>query len=398
MRVLTRMAEAMGATALLDIESAHIDSCLYHGPAGLDFANRLVDGGGRVVVPTTLNVSSLDLLHPDLYRGDAETAQQARALMVAYEQLGCRPTWTCAPYQREQRPSAGTHVAWAESNAIVFVNSVLGARSNRYGDFIDICAAITGRAPAAGLHLDEHRRATAVIDITHIDAELIGESDFATVLGYWLGAQVDHEVAVVDGLPRAVTEDQLKQLGSAAASSGAVALFHVAGVTPEASTVNEALGGRRPGRVLRPTVEELRRTRARLTTATAGALLGAVSLGTPHYSVAEFVELVALFAGRRVSGSVDFYVSTGRSVLNELALRGLLDPLESAGVTIVTDTCTYITPVMGPITGVAMTDSGKWANYAPGNLGIDVVFAATPDCVESAIAGTVVRSPGPWDI
>ena len=152
MRIITRLARVTGAPRLIDITAAHIDGCLYHGQASLDFAERLAAAGGRVVVPTTLNVGSLDLLHPHLYRGDPETARRARRLMDAYVALGCAPTWTCAPYQLPDRPALGQQVAWAESNAVVFANSVLGARTNRYGDFLDICAALTGRVPDAGLH------------------------------------------------------------------------------------------------------------------------------------------------------------------------------------------------------------------------------------------------------
>src|SRR5262245_58097901 len=120
MRIVVQSARVLGAARLIDITSAHIDGCLYHGRASLDFAERLVAGAGRVVVPTTLNVGSLDLLHPHLYRGDAEVAGQARQLMDAYVALGCTPTWTCAPYQLPQRPALGQQIAWAESNAIVF--------------------------------------------------------------------------------------------------------------------------------------------------------------------------------------------------------------------------------------------------------------------------------------
>ena len=160
MQLVIAAGKAVGATELLDISGAHIDSCLYHGQASLDFAERLSAAGATVAVPATLNVSSLDLLHPDLYRGDPDTARRARALMDAYVAMGCRPTWTCAPYQLASRPTLGEQVAWGESNAIVFANSVLGARTNRYGDFLDISCAITGRAPATGLHTDEGRLAT----------------------------------------------------------------------------------------------------------------------------------------------------------------------------------------------------------------------------------------------
>ena len=142
MRIVVALARVSEATELIDIESAHIDGCLYHGQAGLDFAETLARLGARVAVPTTLNVSSLDLMHPGLVRLGADEAAAARRLMDAYVELGARPTWTCAPYQIDSRPEQGTDIAWAESNAIVFANSVLGARTARYGDFLDACAAV----------------------------------------------------------------------------------------------------------------------------------------------------------------------------------------------------------------------------------------------------------------
>ncbi|MEO8322711.1 MAG: aconitase X, partial [Actinomycetota bacterium] len=183
MRIVVEMAGVSRAERLIDISGAHIDSCLFHGIAGLDFAERLASAGGRVAVPTTLNVSSLDLLHPDLYRGDDATRIHARRLMDAYVAMGCKPTWTCAPYQLRKRPAFGEHIAWAESNAIVFANSVLGARTDRYGDFIDICAAITGRAPEAGLHLDANRRGTVLFTLDDVTADLLDEEVLYPVLG-----------------------------------------------------------------------------------------------------------------------------------------------------------------------------------------------------------------------
>lgn len=394
MRVLTRVAEAMGAARLLDISGAHIDSCLYHGEAGVDFVERLVAGGGRVAVPTTLNVSSLDLLHPDLFRGDPGLARKGRILMQRYEQLGCRPTWTCAPYQLGDRPAFGDHVAWAESNAIVFANSVLGARTHRYGDFIDICCALVGRAPAGGLHLDENRRGEVVFRVEGLSDVLFASDALYPVLGHLVGRRAGVRVPVIVGLP-AVSEDRLKALGAAAASSGAVGLFHAVGSTPEAPTLEAALGGESPDETIVVGPGELQIARDELTTAT-DPRLGAVSVGTPHYSITEFQQLVDLLAGRSVAPGIGFYVNTGREVLNEVGLRGWEDVLTAAGVTIVTDTCTYVTPVMDDFSGSAMTNSAKWAYYAPGNLGLDVVFGSTEDCVESAIAGQVVRDESVW--
>jgi len=392
MRVVTKMAEVMGASRLLDVTAAHIDSCLYHGEAGLDFAERLLAGGGRAVVPTTLNVSSLDLLHPDLYRGDQETATAARAQMDAYTTLGCTPTWTCAPYQLPDPPVFGEHVAWAESNAIVFANSVLGARTNRYGDFIDICAAITGRVPAAGLHLDEERRGQVVFDLANLNIALRGSDALMPVLGHLIGRRTGSRVAVVDGL-EATTPEGLKALGAAAASSGAVGLIHAVGVTPEAPTLAAALHEDAAEETILVDGEMLRAARDDLTTTAADAL-DAVSLGTPHASAAELRMIAARFDGRVPADRVAVYVSTSRDVL--ATSEKAVDVLTALGIHMVTDTCTYITPILDPTSRVVMTDSAKWAFYAPGNIGVDVVFGTTSECVESAVAGVVSRDPELW--
>lgn len=360
MRVVVRLAEAVGALRLVDIRSAHVDGCLYHGRAGLDFAERLLAGGARTAVPTTLNVGSLDLLHPELYRGDPETARLARRLMACYEELGCRPTWTCAPYQLEERPGFGEHVAWAESNAIVFANSVLGARTDRYGDFIDISAAVTGRAPYSGLHRPENRLGRVVFRLEEVPDRLLSADVLYPVLGHLVGREAGSLVPVVQGLPPPDTgEDRLKALGAAAASSGAVGLFHAVGITPEAPTLEDALGGRPPARWVRVTPRALRAARDELTTATEGPLV-AVSVGTPHFSVEEFARLVSLLDG--VRSRVDFFVSTGRDVLAEVRRRGWLEALTAAGIRVVTDTCTYVTPILPRVDGRCMTDSAKRAN------------------------------------
>jgi predicted aconitase len=395
MRILTEMAGVARADRFLEVTSAHIDGGLYHGQAGLDFAERFASSGARVGVPTTLNVASLDLLHPDLYRGDPDTAAAARRLMDFYVEMGCRPTWTCAPYQLPERPGFGEHVAWAESNAIVFANSVLGARTERYGDFIDICAAVTGRVPDAGLHRAENRAGNVLFRLTDLPDRLLENDVFYPVLGHVIGAAAPTDVPVIAGLPADTGEDRLKALGAAAASSGAVALFHAAGVTPEAPTVAEAFRGRTPGRIVEVTAERLRAARDSLTTASGNAL-AAVSLGTPHASLTELEELAALLRGGRVHPNIDFYVSTGRSVLAEAEDTDTAGVLTDAGVQIVVDTCTYITPILRPRPGAVMTNSAKWAYYAPGNIGVEVVFGSTEECVRSAVEGRVWRDDGLW--
>jgi predicted aconitase len=388
MELLLAVAESEQATALLDITAAHIDGGLYHGKAGLDFALALVKGGAEVVVPTTLNVASLDLLHPDLYRGDPRTALSARALMDAYVAMGCAPTWTCAPYQLAARPGLGDQIAWGESNAIVFANSVLGARTGRYGDFLDICCALTGRAPATGLHTDEGRRATVRIDLDVPD-RVLDDDLFYPVLGHALGEEAGADVAVIVGLDARADEDRLKALGAAAASSGAVAMFHAVGVTPEAPTVDAATQGSAPARQLTLAVGDLMRARESLNHGEGP--LGAVSVGTPHFSARELNDLARLVTGRATK--VPFYVNTSRDVLIDTPAAAIT-AIEAFGATIVTDTCTYITPIMGDVEGRVMTNSAKWAFYAPANLGVGVVFASLGSCVASAVSARVETGEG----
>jgi predicted aconitase len=397
MRIVVEMARVAGAAELLDVTSAHIDGCLYHGRAGLDFAERLLRDGAAVRVPTTLNVASLDLLHPDRFRGDPTTAKAARRLMDAYVAMGCRQTWTCAPYQLPERPGFGEHVAWAESNAIVFANSVLGARTARYGDFIDICAAITGRVPHAGLHLTDRRRGQLVFDVRGLPERLCDQDLLYPLLGHLIGARSGRLVPVVDGLPAGVTEDRLKAVGAAAASSGEVGLVHVVGSTPEAPTLAEALQHHPAHEVVEVTPAMLRTARDQLTTAGNGsARLVGVNVGTPHFSEAEFGHLVALLAGRPVHPEVEFYASTGRHVLARIEALGWAASLEAAGVRLVVDTCTYVTSILEHTDGVVMTSSAKWAWYAPGNLGVRVALGSLRECVESAVKGRIVRDDAFW--
>ena len=215
MRLVVRAAEVLGAESLIPITRAHVDSCLYHGEASIDFVERLADGGAQVAVPTTLNVGALDLLHPELFRGDARIAERGRRLMERYRALGCRATYTCAPYQLpDARPSLGEQVAWAESNAIVFCNSVLGARTNRYGDFIDVACAVAGVVPDAGLHRTEARRARLVLrPAADVPGALLDDDAFYPVLGIVLGRRAGAAVAVLDGLPPGLSEDRLKAIG-----------------------------------------------------------------------------------------------------------------------------------------------------------------------------------------
>ncbi len=387
MRLLIRFAEAVEAPRFIACTRAHIDGCLYHGAVSLDFVERFVTLQGRVKIPTTLNVGSVDLIHPELFNGADDLRTAGTRLMRAHEELGCVSTFTCAPYQTIFRPFLGEQIAWAESNAIVFANSVLGARTNRYGDFIDLCCAMTGRVPDYGLHRTENRRATAIIEVN--DTQSMASDALAVAVGHALGSLVGTNVAAITGLPKTLTEDDLKALGAVAASSGSVGLFHAVGLTPEAQTLDDATQGHAAPVIATFDSAALSAILDSLTTARKGAHIAAVSLGTPHFSVTEFERLMPLLAGRTFRS--DIYVNTGRGVLMELERRGWDKRLANHGVTLVVDTCTYVTSIMRKLDGVVMTNSGKWAHYAPGNLNIDVIFGSLEECVSSAEKGQLVR-------
>jgi len=386
MRILTRSAEILGADKLIDVRSAHIDGCLYHGDSGTLFAERLSQAGARVTVPTTLNVGALDLVHAGRVRLDAQTYDMARRMMSAYVEIGCKPTWTCAPYQAGHRPKAGDDVAWGESNAVAFCNSVLGARTNRYGDFLDICCAITGRAPFTGLHVPANRLATVLVDATSLPSSFLSEGAAFPILGTWLGSQVGGAIAAFEGLGRP-TDDQLKSLGAAAASSGAVGLFHVIGATPEAATRDEAFGGRSPALTIKLQPDMLHAVRTRMSTVTlvAGDQIDAVAIGSPHLSAAELRELDLALGERHCAAPL--YACTGRHALATIAAEGLQQRLQSRGVIVVADTCVVVTPILPEGSGVVVTNSGKFAHYTTPNTGYGVVFASLVECVESAVRG-----------
>ena len=394
MRILVSAAELLRARSLVQITSAHIDGCLYHGDGGVEFAETLVAAGGQVAVPTTLNVGALDLLHPDSVRVDQSKTSMARRQMDAYVSMGAQPTFTCAPYQIGHEPGVGEQVAWGESNAIAFANSVLGARTERYGDFLDACCALTGRAPLYGLHIAKNREAKVIVDVTAVPGALKDQDVFYPVLGTWLGLEVGREIPLIVGLPPTVTRDQLKALGASAASTGAVALFHVLEVTPEAPTLDAVISKDGPVRQIALKPDMVRRALGRLTTADAAEQIDAVAVGSPHFSITEFEALLKLIRGRCFA--VPFYACTARATLRDLERRGDLHVLREAGVEIVADTCVVVTPILPESGSVLMTNSGKFAHYGPSNTGYDVVYGSLEDCVESAVSGIVVRTEGIW--
>jgi predicted aconitase len=396
MSIVVQMAGVFGATRLMSISAAHIDSTIYIGEAGLEFAEKLANRGARVAVPSSVNVSGLDEHHWQEWPVPSDWARNAYSQMVAYRKMGCMPTWTCAPYQSQMRPTFGQQIAWGESNAIVFANSVIGARTERYPDLLDICCAVTGRVPAVGLHLSENRGGNILFNLVDTPLSVQRDDSFYPVFGYLIGEVAQDRIPVISGLGVIPTEDQLKALGAATASSGAVALFHMIGVTPEAPTREVAFQGRRPQRIIDVTMDDLRAARQSLTSAE-GEQLDMVVLGSPHFSLAEFEQLVPLLEGRRLHSSVQFLVTSSRAMTLLAKRAGFLKALESFGAKVTVDTCILATPMLPPDVKTLMTNSAKYAYYAPGLLDTRVTFGSLADCVQSAVAGRVIRDESLWE-
>lgn len=397
MQVVVRAAEIMRAPYLIDVSFVHIDACHYNGRAHVDFAQYFVDHGVKFKIPAWTNTLPINLIQPELRdSADEQMLTEARYLTTLYSTLGCRPVWTCAPYQLPGGPAFGDQIIGSESNAVAYYNSVVGARTNKYGDFFDVCTGLVQRAPWAGLHTDEGRRGNVLIDLTALPEALRQTEIFCHVLGHLMGNLVGSAIPVIKGLPKETTADSLKAISAAGASSGGIAMFHAVGITPEAPTVEAAFQGDSRHQTITVTPEMIIEARDSLSSATEGSL-NMVALGTPHFSYTEFERLVRLLDGRRVHQDVTFYVSTSRYVAHRVQQAGWKDPLQKAGVKVIVDTCTYFSPAVRACQGRVMTNSAKWAYYAPGMLPVTVAFGTLDDCVTSAVYGEIRRDDRIWN-
>lgn len=393
METVVAAARIDRAERLIDISFAHIDACFYSGRAHLDFVNFLLDNGAELAVPAWTNSGLVAL--DDLSLRDPRKSREmdeARQLMQAYVRLGCNPVWTCAPYQLPDRPRLGDHIVGSESNAVSFYNSVIGARTNKYGDYLDVCAAICGRVPLSKLHLDEARAAGLVFDVGGIPWRHPASDLFYHLLGHVIGRRSGALVPAIVGLPAGCSEDDLKAISAACCSSGSVPLFHAVGITPEAPTLEAATRGMPVARRIELRLADLEAARDELGQRSAAPLAG-IALGTPHFSCTEFERLVGLLGDRAVHPGLAFYLTTSRHVYAEAAARGWTQRLEDAGVRIVTDTCTYFSPAVDGLEGRIMTNSAKWAYYAPGMLPVEVTIGNLEECVESAVSGRIRLEP-----
>jgi predicted aconitase len=373
LRLLVRLGEIYNADRLILVGSVQVAGVSYKsiGDPGLEFLEDLAVKGARVRVPTTLNPPGMDLVDWKELGFPEDFADKQLRIMDAFEKMGIMMTATCTPYLVGNLPRFGEHIAWSESSAVSFANSVIGARTNREGGPSALAAALCGVTPNYGLHLDENRRPNFLVKV---NSELKNNSDFGA-LGYHVGKIVKDKVPYFQGIKNADV-DQLKTLGAAMAASGAVALYHVEGLTPEAELMDASgletieVGDR-----------ELREAYEKLNT---GRDPDIIILGCPHASLKEIAALACKVEGKRLRKPL--WICTSRVTKNAATRMGFTDIIEKAGGKVVADTCAVVSPIerMGyRTTGV---DSGKAANYLPGLCKQQVVFKSIDDLLEGQVA------------
>lgn len=389
MRIICAMAAQQGAQGLVDVTQGHIDGCIYASPANLTFAEKMAEMGARVRVPTTMNAISVD--HANWREQGVPPAFGAPAarLADAYVRMGCRPTFTCSPYLLDSAPHAGEAIAWAESNAVIFANTVLGARTAKHPDFLDLCIAVTGRAPLSGVYLDRHREARRLIDV-----ELPDQVDdaFWPLIGYLAGRAAPERIPLLRGLAKAgPSRDDLKALCAAFGTTSAAPMLHVEGVTPEAdgAAADDA--------------DTVVITRADMAAAWQRFNEGPeqvelVTIGSPHASLDECRGLAEALAGRRRLADVAVIVTAGQQVIREAEGDGTLARLQESGVQVLPDLCwcSISEPVFPTRTRAVMTNSGKYAHYGPGLSGRAVRLGSLADCVTAALTGHAPHRLPTW--
>jgi len=392
MEIVVALGKIYGAQELVPVQSVQVAGVSYKnlGDAGLEFLHEWAGQGARVRVPTTLNPAGMDLTHWRELGISEEFARKQMAAIEAFEAMGIAPSCSCTPYLTGNLPALGQHIAWSESSAVSLANSVLGARTNREGGPSALAAAVTGRTARYGLHLDENRRETHIIEVL---CPVTSEADFGA-LGYLVGKRVKNGVPYFKGLGdvrqgvRDKGQGMLKALGAAMAASGAVALYHVEGVTPEAQA-----GGVVRAETETVVIDSLDEGYAALNSPTGFNAtqdeIDLVSIGCPHASLSEIEEVARWLAGKRVKAKL--WVTTARETRERAQEKGLVELIEAAGGRVVADTCLVVAPIEELGLRSMATNSAKAAFYAPTHSGLAVRFGRLEQCLEAAVTG---RWPG----
>jgi predicted aconitase len=385
MEILVKVGGKFGAKRLVPVASAHIVLAMYKSifDAGVEVCEKFAAMGAKFRVPTTLDPSGMDTQKWQEFKTPAAYAEKQLRVAKAYEQMGAIMSWTCLPHFNGSAPRVG----WTESSAVAFINSILGARSNRETAVLDVCIGITGRTPEYGLHLQENRYGKVLVKM-----ELGGrtlETWEYPVLGYFLGKTLGSEIGVVDGMAGAPKMDELKSMLAAAAASGPLAMIHLVGITPEARTRAEAFGPNQPEHTVTVTEEILKKTRDEMCTVKS-AKIDLVALGCPHYSITEIQNVMKLLAGRKVAADTELWIYTTKQVRDLADRMGIMTELLALGGKLATETCMLISPVETWGFKTLMTDSGKCSYYAPVQCKTDVIFGSAAECVEAAVKGRVL--------
>ncbi|MBM4430064.1 MAG: DUF521 domain-containing protein [Chloroflexi bacterium] len=381
MQIVVALAEIYEAPSLVAVASAQIAGVSYKnlGDAGLEFLQEWAGQGARVRVPAFLNPAGMDLERWMEMGVSPEFAGQQQRVIEAFAAMGVSLTCTCTPYLVGYAPEAGEHLAWSESSAVSFANSILGARSNREGGPSALAAAVTGRTAAYGLHLLENRRATHLVEV-HCRPR--SETDFGA-LGYLVGSRVGDGIPYFrfqtpSALPSPSKREHWMALGAAMAASGAVALYHVEDVTPEAQS---ALLPARSYPVVE--IDSLDPAYAALDSPLQE--LDFVSLGCPHSTLADVERVANLLEGKQVKATL--WVTTSRQVRWIAEQRGWVAKIEAAGGKVFADTCLVVAPMEEMGFQSMATNSAKAAFYALAHSGLQRRLGTMEECIEAAIHG-----------
>ena len=374
MEILTALGEIFGAKSLIDVGSVQVAGVSYHnlGDAGLEFLNTLA-ADGRVKVLTTLNPAGMDLENWQQLGISPEFAEKQNLVIDAFKRMGILISCTCTPYLIGNLPLYGEHVAWSESSAVTFANSVLGARTNREGGPSALAAAFVGKTPNYGLHLDENR----VPDIhIQVNAELTKLSDWGA-LGYAIGKKAENKIPYITGI-KAAELDDLKSFCASVVTYGAKPLFYMKGITPG----DEAQKQPKDTVVIEP--GDLKIAYDAINDDVADIEL--VCLGCPHCSMKEISEIATLIEGKKVAEGTELWVATSRTAKQLADKRGYTATIEAAGGKFACDTCMAVAPLKGRFKSLATT-SAKGCFYSRQNL-MKTKMGSIEECIDAAVTGT----------
>ncbi|MCD6229770.1 MAG: aconitase X catalytic domain-containing protein [Candidatus Diapherotrites archaeon] len=372
MNLLVRLGDIYGAEKMVEIQSAQAAGVSYKtiGDAGLEFLEGFADEGARVRVPCFMNPAGMDLKNHREMNVPEEFAKKQVEIVEAFRKLGVVTASTCTPYLAGNPPLFGSHLAWSESSAVSFANSVAGARTNREGGPSALAAAIIGKTPCYGKHLDENRVAEVLIEVS---ADLVEPADFGA-LGHIVGKIAGKKVPAIKGIKKA-TINQLKMLGAAAAASGAVALYHVEGITPEAIKTMPVKEGFQTHTVEQ---KDLKNAFEELTTTKEDVDL--IAIGCPHCSITELGSISEMLDGKRLEKEMWVCTSIAMKALSDR--MGYTKKIEESGAKLVCDTCMVVSPIHEIGFRKTATNSGKAANYLPSFNGQKVEFDSVKNLIE----------------